>query len=75
MFKNIIENYIIRAGHTYIRTRGLSISQLLPCPQPSEGIAWVAIVLNIFKFTCTSYICLFRNVPFVETGGCYLPSR
>ena len=31
-----IDNYLETAGYTYIHTRGLSISQRLPCPQSSE---------------------------------------
>ena len=31
-----IDNYLVRAGYTYIRTRGLSIIQRIPCPQPFE---------------------------------------
>ena len=34
--KNIIDNYLIGAGYTQIDTCGLSISQRLPCLQPSE---------------------------------------
>ena len=36
VFKNRIDKYLVRAGYTYIRTCGLSISQRLPCPQTSE---------------------------------------
>ena len=36
MFKNRIDNYLVRAGYIWIHTCGLSISQWLPCPQPSE---------------------------------------
>ena len=32
MFKNRIDNYFVTPGYSYIRTRGLSISQRLPCP-------------------------------------------
>ena len=34
MCKNRIDNYLVRAGYSQIRTCGLSISQRLPCPQP-----------------------------------------
>ena len=34
VFKDRIDNYLVRAGYTLIRTCGLSISQRLPCPQP-----------------------------------------
>ena len=36
MFKNRIDNYLVRVGYIYIHTGELSISQRLPCPQPSE---------------------------------------
>ena len=38
MFKNRIDNYLVRAGSTlrFVHVCGLSISQRLPCPQPSE---------------------------------------
>ena len=36
MFKKRMNNYLVRAGYTQIRMCGLSISQRLPCPQPSE---------------------------------------
>ena len=44
MFKNRIDNYLVRAGYTYSHrpTRGLSISKQLPCPQPSELLFDVA---------------------------------
>ena len=36
MFKNRIDKYLVRAGYSKIRTCGLSISQRLPCLQPSD---------------------------------------
>ena len=36
MFMNRIDNYLVRAGCTQIRTCELSISQRLPCSQLSE---------------------------------------
>ena len=36
IFKNRIDNYLVRAGYTYISTCGLLISQRLPCMQPSD---------------------------------------
>ena len=41
MFTNRIDNYLVRAGYSYIRTCGLSINQRLPCPQPYElSLGW-----------------------------------
>ena len=45
MCKNRIYNDLVRAGCTSMRTCGLSISQRLPCPQPSE------LLLNLVKCT------------------------
>ena len=46
LFKNRIDNHLVRAGYTC----GLSISQRLPCSQPSELLlGWQSyyILLNI----------------------------
>ena len=46
----IIDNYLVGAGYTYIRTCGLSISQRLHCPQPSELLLqWMTILFNRVK--------------------------
>ena len=50
MFKNRMDNYLVREGYTYIRTCGLLISQMSACPQPSELLlGWQScyILLNI----------------------------
>ena len=50
------EQTIISYGHDTLRSySGISISQRLPCPQPS--VDWVAIMLNRVKNACTKNAC------------------
>ena len=49
MFKNRIDRYLIRAGYTYEKIVGLSISQWLPCPLAIWNLFGMAILLNLVK--------------------------
>ena len=47
MFENKVDTYLRRAGYTYMKKSGLSISQWLPCPLA----IWVfALDGNLVKF-------------------------
>ena len=52
-----IDNYLVRAGYSHRLTCGLSISQWLPCLQPSELlVGWQSdqIMLNLVECIATS---------------------
>ena len=68
MFKNRIDNYLVRARYTWIRPCGLSISQWLPCPQPSErSLGWQPCYILLFSWTLTVFLLFLLCVHFCKS--------